>query len=296
MEKRIIINKYYGGFGNQMFQYAFGKNMEQQGKEVIADTSWYSKNISFKRDFCLEKAFPHVLLKRDERRVKMFNKSLSDRGIGTKILNKFVSNTSMVYKEKKELVYDEQAFQTSKEAVSGYWQCHKYVDNVEEVLRKDFIFVSSITKELKGLLVKIENSNAVFLHIRGGDYNSTKKAFKLYGNICTPDYYKNAVYVIRHKVSDPMFFVFTNDRTYAESIFAEEDDIPFISDFISGPYEDWIDLMLMSKCKHAIIANSSFSWWGAWLIENKDKIVVAPRKWINRRQDFDICEPEWIKI
>lgn len=295
-KKSVVINKYCGGLGNQMFQYAFGLNMEKQGKRILADTSWYHGKNCFGDGFLLKKVFPYVLINRDENQVKTLNRYLAQRWITTRIANRIFPFTSKVYWEKNKFAYDVQALETSKKAVSGYWQCHRYVDNVSQELRRQFIFKYPLLPELQDLLDKIQYGNAVFLHIRGGDYIKDSKASRLYGNICTSDYYKKAIYIMKKKLQNPLFLVFTNDIEYAKSIVLEKKEMFFISDVINRKYEDWVDMMAMSQCKHAIIANSSFSWWGAWLIENPDKIVVAPQRWMNRKHNFDIWEPEWVRI
>lgn len=292
----MLINRYAGGLGNQMFQYVFGLNLKQNGKYVIADTAWYDREISCGIMFSLEQVFPSVLLNRDVEKVEQLEQSLNSRWIGTRILNRLFPDTRKIYIERKEFQYDEGAFQTKKVGVSGCWQCYKYVDNVSEKVREDFTFAGSYPLEAQIMLKNIENSNAVFLHVRGGDYNSELYARKLFGNICTAEYYNSAISVMKKKLSNPVFWVFTNDKKYAKSILANVENIYFVSDYVSGLYEDWIDLLMMSKCNHAIIANSSFSWWGAWLIENKDKVIIAPKKWTNKKKNFDICDPHWIKI
>lgn len=296
-KENVIINKYYGGLGNQMFQYAFGLNLEQRGKTVIADTTWYANQNCFLREFALESIFQITMFRRDEEKVRLINKRFEDRWIGTKILNRVIPSTHPIYLEQKELAYDEKALETNKRAVSGYWQCYRYVDNVLEKLREEFRFsYHGLTREIQRVTKCLENaSQSVFIHIRGGDYIGSLECIKLYGNICTEDYYKKSVSIMKDKLSHPLFYVFTNDKKYAESILKEA-DANYISDIISEPYEDWIDLMLMSKCKHGIIANSTFSWWGAWLIENKEKIIIAPQRWINKNSNVDICNPKWVKI
>lgn len=295
MRSEIIINRYSGGLGNQMFQYAFGLNLEKQGKNVIADISWYISNIPFREDFHLEKVFPMVHIYRDDETVKALNKRLANRGIGTKIINRVFPKTHYIYLERNEFAYDEKALQTKKEVVQGYWQCYKYVENVSNELRGQLIFSDDLSPKIKRLLEQIEKGNSVFVHLRGGDYVKEPHIYKLYGDICSKDYYRRAVTEIKNKIENPSFWVFTNDKEYAKSVIGKE-DVNFITDFVKEPYEDWIDLMLMSKCRHAIIANSSFSWWGAWLMENEDKIVIAPKKWMNRNCDFDIWEPGWVKL
>lgn len=294
METNTIINKYYGGLGNQMFQYTFGLNLEKRGKTVIADTSWYENINNVPRKFCLEDVFD-ISLHRDEDVVQMFNKRYANRMIGTKVLNRLVSSTRMVHLETKAFLYDERALKTNKRAVSGYWQCYKYVQNVSEKVRKDFTFINKLPLELGAVLKKVDSCNSVFIHLRGDDYISDFDTRKLFGGICTKDYYKKAISLMKNYIENPVFYVFTNDKNYAQSIL-EENEVSYISDDMERSYEDWIDLMLMSKFKHAIIANSTFSWWGAWLMKNKQKIVIAPERWINNCPDADICEPGWTKI
>lgn len=295
-KENIIINRYFGGLGNQMFQYVFELNLRQGGKHVIADTSWYDEEISHKVRFCLDNVFPSISINRDVEKIKQLKEYLNNRSIGTRILNRLFPNTCKVYTEKKEFEYDGQALGTKKVGVSGYWQCHKYVDNVSEGVREQFVFGDSLPSEAQAVLEHIENSNTVFVHIRGGDYIKELGVHKLFGGICTSEYYHCAISMMRNRLHNPLFLVFTNDKRYAKSILEDIENIYFVSDYFSKPYEDWIDLMMMSKCKHAIIANSSFSWWGAWLIENRDKVVIAPEKWMNREQRFDICEPCWIRL
>ena len=295
-DDNIIVNKYYGGLGNQMFQYVFGLNLEQKEKTVVADTSWYSENC-VPLGFAIEDIFSEITIRRNEEKVKLINERLKNRWIGTKILNRLIPSTNFIYLEQNEFVYDKKALETNKWAVSGYWQCYKYVDNVSDKLKKSFSFSHHNLDESVLRVIKcIENSNcSVFIHIRGGDYASNLGAKKLFGNICTADYYKNAVAIIKDKLTNPTFYVFTNDRKYAEDILQEE-NVNYISDIVSKSYEDWIDLMLMSKCEHGIIANSSFSWWGAWLPGNSEKIIIAPKRWTNKHLNTDICMPNWIKI
>lgn len=292
----MLINRYGGGLGNQMFQYVFGLNLEQNGKYVVADTARYDREISCGIVFSLERVFPSVLLNRDVEKVEQLEQCLNNRWIGTRIVNRLFPDTRKIYIERKAFQYDEGAFQTKKVGVSGSWQCHKYVDNVSEKVREDFTFADSSPLKAQIMLRNIENSNAVFLHVRGGDYNSELYARKLFGNICTAEYYNSAISIMNKKLDNPIFWVFTNDKKYAKSILVNMENIYFVSDYVSGLYEDWIDLLMMSKCNHAIIANSSFSWWGAWLIENEDKVVIAPKKWVNKKINFDICDPYWIKI
>ena len=108
----------------------------------------------------------------------------------------------------------------------------------------------------------------------------TPENYKIYGNIATPKYYKESIKLIEEKIENPTFFVFSNDMEWVKENIQINSRV-FYVDINSGD-DSYKDMQLMSKCKHNIIANSSFSWWGAWLNENKNKIVVAPKKWVNR--------------
>ena len=133
---------------------------------------------------------------------------------------------------------------------------------------------------------------AVSLHIRLGDY-TTPVNKEFFGGICTEEYYKNAVEYIKQKYENPKFFIFSNGEGNITEVLPDIDyELVNINDENTG----WADMYLMSQCKHNIIANSSFSWWGAWLNQNENKTVVAPQKWINGQKMPDICPSEWIRI
>lgn len=137
--------------------------------------------------------------------------------------------------------------------------------------------------------------NVVSIHIRGGDYITSKKDNALFGNICTSNYYKNAIEHIKNSLKDPIFLIFTNDKDYAVQLLNGESFQ--IVDWNNGK-ESFRDMYLMSLCKHNIIANSSFSWWGAWLNQNDSKIVIAPNRWFNDSgiDQNDITPNNWIKV
>lgn len=140
-------------------------------------------------------------------------------------------------------------------------------------------------------------SNSVFVHVRGGDYLLPNGESE-FGNEYIKKYYACAIEMMKEKLGTPVFFVFTDDRRFTDAVLEKEENMYYVEDYASGSYEDWIDMMLMSRCRHAIIANSTFSWWGGWLIEHKDKIIIAPGKW-SKGRDYSaegICEPDWIII
>lgn len=177
--------------------------------------------------------------------------------------------------------------------LSGDFQSEKYFKNIESTLRKEFKLKNEIGIGSKQVLAEIVADNAVSIHLRGGDYVKGPKA-KFHGT-CSPEYYQKAVEKIRKEVDLPHFYIFTDDIEWAKNHISLPDPYTFVSK-AGRPAQD--ELMLMVACKHNVIANSSFSWWGAWLNENPTKIVIAPKKWFNdpTMDSGDIVPESWIQI
>jgi hypothetical protein len=177
--------------------------------------------------------------------------------------------------------------------ISGYWQAHQDANAVAPHLREEFRLREPATGNNQRLLEQIRVAPvSVSLHVRRGDYTLAAE-----GNIALPlDYYHRAIDLVRQRFQYPVFFIFSDDIEFARKnlpvgmhqVFVEDND-----DFSS--YED---LRLMAACQHHIIANSSFSWWGAWLNPNPDKVVVAPRHWhLSRESAYpDLLPPSWHAI
>lgn len=272
----MIIVKVTGGLGNQMFQYAMYKSLEKKGKHVKLDSTSYYNVKKEHNGYELERVFdikPNKPNKEDLKKFDENNISILDR-----IKRKFFGDKKFVY-DTKEYVFNENIYKLKNSYLNGYWQSIKYFEGIEEDIRKDFKFKKELDNKNLEILNEIENSNSVSIHIRRGDY-MTPENYKIYGNIATPKYYKESIKLIEEKIENPTFFVFSNDMEWVKENIQINSRV-FYVDINSGD-DSYKDMQLMSKCKHNIIANSSFSWWGAWLNENKNKIVVAPKKWINR--------------
>jgi hypothetical protein len=174
--------------------------------------------------------------------------------------------------------------------LDGYWQNELYFKDIEKTIRSDFQFVRPIDERNKNIAELIKNSNSVSIHIRRGDYINNQ----LYSGICTEDYYQKAIRFINAKLKNKTFFVFSDDIQWCKSHF-NSDNFHFVQG--NEGTNSYKDMQLMSYCKHNIIANSSFSWWGAWLNNNLGKIVIAPERWLNVGYSTkDLIPEEWIKI
>ena len=276
----MIIVRVTGGLGNQMFQYAMYKSLEKKGKLVKLDSKSFYETKKEHNGYELERIFDIKPNKPTKEDLEKFDKN----NISTlfKIKRKLFGDKKFVY-DTKEYVFNKDVYKLKNSYLNGYWQSIKYFEGIENDIKKDFRFKNQLDNKNLEILNEIENSNSISIHIRRGDYMSPEN-YNMYGCIATPTYYKKAIKVIEEKVENPTFFVFSNDMDWVKKNIQINSRVFYID--INSGNGSYKDMQLMSNCKHNIIANSSFSWWGAWLNENKNKIVIAPKKWINR-EDVD---------
>ena len=177
--------------------------------------------------------------------------------------------------------------------IIGDYQSEKYFKDIENIIRKEFVLKDEISDKYKDIIEKMKSHNSVSIHLRGGDYVLGKKSG--FHGMCSPEYYREAINTMKNRVVDVHFFIFTDDIKWAEKHIDFPNPHTLVSDTSSRPEKE---LILMSLCKHNIIANSTFSWWGAWLNNNKDKIIIAPKKWFSNEKidTSDILPSTWIKI
>jgi len=178
--------------------------------------------------------------------------------------------------------------------LSGYWQSEKYFESVSEVIRADFVFRHALEGKNLALAQQMKGCNAVSLHVRRGDYVSDVKTNSTHG-VCSLDYYRDAVKHMMEHVSLPHFFIFSDDIAWCREHLGLKDHCSYI-DHNTG-HDSYRDMQLMSLCHHHIIANSSFSWWGAWLNPSGDKIVIAPKQWfVSGFNSSDLIPSAWLRL
>lgn len=285
----MIIVKIIGGLGNQMFQYAYSKNLEQKGYKVKIDISSFE---TYKlHGYQLDYYDIDLQISTKEENDKFYKNN-----IFFKILKKIGFNFSKSIGE-KSLLFDHRLLEIEdNNYVDGYFQSENYFKNIRETLINQFIIKQEIlnyTNEIKDKIVNSKNSCS--LHIRRGDFiNSTN--ISIHGS-CNLNYYKNAIKFLEGKEDNIDYFIFSDDINWCKENL-EMKGIVFIESEVKRlPHED---IYLMSLCKHNIIANSTFSWWGAWLNQNQNKIVITPKKWFAdnelERQSKDIVCESWVKI
>lgn len=265
------IIKLQGGLGNQMFQYAFGKAVANLGQKTYYDISWFSKEHkdTAHRNFDLE----------------VFNVKIKPSSWWQKPLCRIV-------KEKTTNVYEPELLeQKGNVYYSGYFQSERYFSAIRTEILKDFSLKNPINDDKNlALLKQIKAENSVSMHIRRGDY---VKLSHIYG-VCSLAYYRNAAEYICRRVSNPHFYIFSDDMAWVKENL--HINAPCCLVDINNATTAYLDMELMKTCKHNIIANSSFSWWGAWLNANPQKIVICPDTWYADNRKTDIVPPQWIRL
>lgn len=285
----MIVVKVFGGLGNQMFQYAFGKKLSvSKNIPLKLDIDWFKENkTSTKREFLLSKLNTHFELTSPTDLKNYFGPSLIKRLI--RKINKYLPYRLRTIIYEKKFTYDKKKEKISKNTyLAGYWQSEKYFSSISNILRLEFALKSPLSVRATQYLDAISCCNSVSIHIRHGDYLINKSH-----EICSIEYYDKAISFIYKNVVDPHFFIFSDDIAWIKNNFSKINNSTIIELGV-----DTEELILMKSCKHNIIANSTFSWWGAWLNTYKDKIVIAPRKWFidECMKTDDLIPDTWIKI
>lgn len=275
----MIIVQVEGGLGNQMFQSALALSFIDRGIVAKLDISPYRQQHAH-NGYELERVFA----------IRQQYCSAAEKNsmkLWSKLRHKM---TGAPYKEKDEWQwhYHSAVNRLTSGYLKGYWQCEEYFAAASSLVRKKFSFPDLIDEKNKAILEKINNSNSVSLHIRRGDYLHTGIAASLH-----PEYYSAAIEYINTVISNPHYFVFSDDMEWATQTITEQ-RVEFID--WNKAAKSYIDMQLMSACKHNIIANSSFSWWGAWLNTNPAKTVVAPKQWMPQIKHSNIIPKNWVTI
>jgi len=296
----MIIVKLMGGLGNQMFQYAIGRKLALKYNSILKldcsfleekpNNPWYTLRnyeldvFSFEAEFATSDDIK-----------KVYNqKPLFLDYLTSKIIGKPIPYYRHSIIKEQGFEYDKNIFRSHKNIMlDGYWQSEKYFKDIAQIICQDFIIKDIPDEYNKNILQIIQSTNSISIHFRRGDYVNHETTNKFHG-ICSIRYYKTAVEYIKQYVESPVFFVFSDDIDWVKSNFEIDYPIYFIDKNQTKSYED---LRLMSACKHNIIANSSFSWWAAWLNNYIKKIVISPQNWFNESSlnIRDLIPEMWIK-
>lgn len=272
----MIIIQVAGGLGNQLQQYALYRKFVRLGVEARLDISWFADketkqdikegNITERK---LELAYfdrlVYEVCTKDEK-----DALIGGDGLGGKLRRKLLPFTVHWFHESK--MYHPEILNFENMYLSGYFACEKYYSDILYDLREKIQFPESQNSENRDMAEEMRSCQSVSVHIRRGDYLKPENA-AMFGNICTNAYYEKAMEIIRKRVPDAHFYLFSDDVSYVKSKYTREEYT--VVDINHGS-DSFYDMWLMSRCKHNICANSTFSFWGARLNDNEDKIMIRP--------------------
>lgn len=292
MNNSMIIVKLKGGLGNQMFQYAAGLAVAfAHRQELKLDITGYDD--------------PHYVNANTPRQYRMFPFDLSARIATTEEIKKYkypfgIFSKAMRFLNfrilKKHYVdYDPNFLKKNHNYIEGYFQSERNFLDVKDKVTKEFTLKKEFeSKVFLAEKYKIDKTKSVSVHIRRGDYVSDSQINATHG-VCSKEYYEKSISLMQSKIKTPIFYFFSDDIEWVKKEFGDHADFEYLS---SPNLQEYEELVLMSSCAHNIIANSSFSWWGAYLNKNPNKIIVAPKKWVNKKPDQhpNITPEGWTKI
>lgn len=293
----MIITNISGGLGNQMFQYATGRALSlMHGVPLLLDIRDFLQ-YSMHQGFELKHVFsaPVELASPDD-----LYKTLGWQS--SRLALRLLAHPKMRLLRTNRLVIEPhfQYFSGIKQVPSscylkGYWQSERYFTDMADVIRDDFRFHPPLSNENSHIAKNMREVNAVSLHVRRGDYISNRNTLAVHG-VCSLEYYTQAIRHIVERTTDPVFFVFSDDIEWVKNNLQIAHPC-YLIDHNNG-IESYNDMRLMSLCKHNIIANSSFSWWGAWLNSHADKIVIAPARWFvsDTYDSADLVPADWVRL
>jgi hypothetical protein len=275
-----------GGIGNQLFQYSAGRSLALQHGVSLRLLHRINKSL----DYTQHKVdLTHFNIQAD-----IVNRIKPIEHILPSSFKSFLQGGFPKVFYETKLHYDEDfARLGSNTRIKGYWQSERYFKSFEKQIREELKIITPPSDRNVKLMEKILILPSVSVHIRRGDY-ITNPTTNAYHGTCDLNYYDRAMkYIREHMAEDPIIFVFSDDPKWVRENFNPPFQTTYV-DFndVSTSYED---LRLMACCKHNIIANSSFSWWGAWLNQNQNKIVVAPKEWYAKAAAYnpDMVPNDW---
>lgn len=287
----MIIIRVMGGLGNQLQQYALYRKIESLGQEAGLDLSWFEKrvqeNMQAPRELELNRleGLSMRTVSPEEVRALLGRRYEDRESVFEKVKRKI--NPSLVRVFEETDMYHPEILRWRDKYLVGYWACEAYYADILDRLRKEIRFPESTDSRNKETAAQMEHNESVSLHIRRGDYLDPVNA-EMFGNICTESYYESAVNYVKKRYPEAVFYVFSDDPAYARERYQGSEYR--IVDW-NKEENSYYDMMLMSRCRHNICANSTFSFWGARLNGHAEKIMIRP----SLHKNTQVCPPERMK-
>jgi hypothetical protein len=289
-----IITSIGAGLGNQMFQYATARRLAHvNGADLLlylGDRYHAGAKRSFRLDnFAISARFAAEAEAGGLRRMSRLKRRLARFLPGLK-----PPNDPEVVREETLRFNPAILGLHGNVKLAGAWQCERYFSDIADILRREFTLRAELDARNRETLARILSGPSAFIHVRRGDYVTSTKINRLYGT-CSLDYYEAGLHILRARTGTALrLFVFSDDPAWVRQMQIGGNEAVIVDWNGNTPERD---LALMRACSHAIIANSSFSWWGAWLGDEGERTVIAPRAWFRRRSDYEDIVPErWIRL
>ena len=307
----MIIVRIMGGLGNQLFQYALVRSIAENNHSIFKlDISWFNDPRHIHRKYRLNK-FDIVERIASAAEIDKITRK-SKKGLAKKIFI-YVQKIKPYFRRRviqcygyRNFSFDSNILKVSRTVyLDGYWQNEKYFKDIANIIRREFSVKTLPDRNNLEILDQIMDKESICIHIRTGqrwskDSVANPDNIEFHG-VCSLKYYNTAIEMIRKKVENPHFFIFSDYMEWVCEYL--KSDLPTPTTFVdcnNGEEGDFKDLRLMMHCKHHIIANSTFSWWGAWLNPNPDKIVIAPKRWFTdekmNNQTQDLIPETWVRL
>lgn len=287
--RQMVICRLIGGLGNQLFQYAAARRIALKNDWPIKlDVGGFR---AYKRR---PYALGHFRIVEDfasPEEVERLKRSPWGR-----MLQRILPAVPRTDVRERHFHFDDRVHDvTSSVYLTGYWQSPRYFSDVAEIIRSEFTLKAPATGQNARALDLIVGTESVAVHVRRGDYVTNPKARRFHGS-CTLDYYRRALAEISLRIHKPRFFVFSDDPGWTRAHLVVPDPVVFVEH--NGPDRAHEDLRLMRTCRHHIIANSTFSWWGAWLGAHPDQLVIAPDSWFasGNKDTRDLYPSSWVRM
>ena len=284
-----------GGLGNQMFQYAAGRALSlHHNTELKLDITSLASGGKRKYELDCFNVKKHAKVIKGNQVSNLLN--TPNRGFLHRV--KKIEKTEQQFTQYFEphFNFDISFFEKPDHSyLDGYWQSEKYFNKNKDAILEELRFKIPLKGENKKIAAIIKNNQSVGIHVRRGDYISNYQTNQFHG-VLGLEYYNQAINMICERIPEPLFFLFSDDVTWAKENIISNYPINYISHGNRG----FEDMHLLSLCSYHVIANSSFSWWAAWLNNNPDKIVIAPRRWFAdekmNSETEDLIPDGWIRI
>lgn len=292
----MVISHILGGIGNQMFQYAAGRALSlSSAQQLQLDLSDFSKyrlhngyELSRVFNVTAESASESTMHEMLGWRANRWSKRVLRRPQFARLRGRrFTVEPHFNY-------WPDFVNLKSDCYLYGYWQSEKYFKAFKNDIRRDFTFRQPLSGLNGELALEMANTQSVSLHVRRGDYVSNIKNSKVL-EVCSAEYYRKAIEYVTERVEHPVLYVFSDDLEWVKQNLSMGLSCVYVDH--NRKADSYRDMQLMSLCRHHVIANSSFSWWGAWLNANAEKLVIAPKSWFrNGNDDRDLIPDEWVRL